>query len=131
MGNAQSMFAKVMWDTAVYSAIPVLLYFNDKFRTFGDSPDIAMNLLRFSVLSEHIQKFFREWLTIDRPDASNVFIKYYDFDFMSKLHIGMTAGLPEAEFEAQFAANIRFIERLGGQLINTVIQTNAERVEDE
>ncbi|HEU5380160.1 MAG TPA: tryptophan 7-halogenase [Ktedonobacteraceae bacterium] len=123
MGNAQIMVAKVMWDTAVYWAIPGLLYFHDKFRTFSDSPGIAMNLLRFSLLSEHVQAFFRDWLTVVQPEASDTFIKYYDFDFMARLHIGMTAELPDAELEAQFATNVRFIERLAGQLVSTVIQT--------
>ncbi len=131
MGNAQIMVTKVMWDTAVYWAIPGLLYFHDKFRTFGDSPGIVLNLLRFSILSEHVQKFFRDWLTIVQSDAADIFIKYYDFDFMAKLHIGMTAHLPDSEFEAQFAANVRFIERLAGQLVGTVIQTCADRSEDD
>ena len=131
MGNAQIMVAKVMWDTAVYWAIPGLLYFHDKFRTFSDSPTIVTNLLRFSTLSEHIQEFFREWLAIASTDASDVFIKYYDFDFMAKLHIGMTAGLPDEQLEVQFAANVRFIERLGGQLVSTVIQSVADDSENE
>jgi len=131
MGNAQIMVAKVIWDTAVYWAIPGLLYFHNKFRSFGDTPGIAMNLLRFSILSEHIQKFFRDWLAIARPDMADVFIKYYDFDFMAKLHVGMTAELPDAEFEDQFAANIRFVERLAGQLVSTVIQTYSDEFADE
>ena len=130
MGNAQIMVAKVIWDTAVYWAIPGLLYFHDKFRIFGDTPGIAMNFLRFSILSEHIQKFFRDWLVIARPDMTDVFIKYYDFDFMSKLHVGMTAELPDTKFEDQFAANIRFIERLAGRLVSTVIQTYSDDLAD-
>src|SRR5581483_7772431 len=87
MGNAQIMVAKVVWDTAVYWALPGLLYFHDKFRTFADSPAVAINLLRFSLLSEHIQAFFRQWLAIAQADASATFVQYYDFDFMAKLHI--------------------------------------------
>jgi flavin-dependent dehydrogenase len=131
MGNAQVMVAKVMWDTAVYWAIPGLLYFHDKLRTFGDSPNIAMNLLRFSLLSEHIQAFFREWVVIAQPTASDIFIKYYDFAFMATLHIGMTAHLADDEFEPQFVENVHFIERLAGQLVRTVMQTCADRSNDE
>ena len=131
MGNAQIMVAKVIWDTAVYWALPGLLYFHDKFRTFADSPAIALNLLRFSLLSEHIQAFFREWLTIAQAGPPAAFVQYYDFDFMAKLHIGMTAGLADGELEVQFAANVNFIERLAGQLIRTVIQTCAEDCEHE
>ncbi len=41
---------------------------------------------------------------------------------MSRLHIGMTAGLGEAGLDAQFAANVRFIEHLSGQLVLTVLE---------
>jgi hypothetical protein len=59
--------------------------------------------------------------------ASDLFISYYDFDFMARLHIGMTAGLPDAEFETQFAANVDFLEQLAGQLVSTVIEECAEQ----
>jgi flavin-dependent dehydrogenase len=131
MGNAQVMVAKIIWDTAIYWAVPGLLYFHDKFLSFGDSPAIAMNLLRFSILSDHVQAFFREWHTIDQPDASNTFIRYYDFDFMARLQIGMVAALPDPELEVQFAANICFIEQLAGQLVSIVLEAYADRLEDE
>jgi flavin-dependent dehydrogenase len=127
MGNAQVMVAKIIWDTAAYWAAPALLYYHDKFRSFGDSPAIAMNLLRFSILSDHVQAFFREWHAIDQPGAADTFIRYYDYDFMAKLHTAITAKLPDAELEAQFAANVRFLERLAGRLVSTVIQDCAAR----
>jgi flavin-dependent dehydrogenase len=122
MGNAQIMAAKVIWDTAVYWAIPGLLYFHDKIRRLADSPALIMLLARFSALSDHVQKFFREWCVLARADASDVFIKYYDFDFTKRLQIGMTAELPDAALEAQFAANIHFMEQLAGQLVATVTE---------
>jgi hypothetical protein len=122
MGNAQVMVAKVIWDTAVYWAVPGLLYFHDTFRRMIEYPGIVMNLARFSVMSEHIQQFFREWHAIDQSPTSDMFISFYDFDFMARLQIGMTAGLADAELEAQFAANVHFIEQLSGQLVSTVIE---------
>jgi hypothetical protein len=121
MGNAQIMIAKVIWDTAVYWGIPGLLYFHDTFRRVVDSPEILMSLLRFSILSEHVQGFLRDWLAISPLEASDTFIRYYDFDFMGRLQIGMTAHLPEAELVAQLVENVHFLERLGGQLASTVI----------
>jgi len=126
MGNAQIMVAKVIWDTAVYWAVPGLLYFHDKFRRLGESPGVFQNLARFMVLSEHVQKFFREWFAIEPSNATDVFIKYYDYDFAARLQIGMTEELDDAELEAQMAANVRFLEQLGGQLASTVIETFAE-----
>ncbi len=122
MGNAQIMVAKVIWDTAVYWAIPGLLYFHDKFRSVVESPSILMNLARFTALSEHVQAFFRAWLTIAHTEAENIFVRYYDFDFMKQLHIGMTANQEGDELEAQFAANVRFLEQLAGQLASVIIE---------
>jgi 2-polyprenyl-6-methoxyphenol hydroxylase-like FAD-dependent oxidoreductase len=131
MDNPQIMATKVIWDTAVYWAVLGLLYFHDKIRRLGESPGVVVNLARFSVLSTNVQSFFREWHSIAQTDARATFIRYYDFDFMTRLQIGMTAGLPDAELEAQFAANVRFLEQLAGQLISTVIALYADRPLDE
>ncbi|KAB8142877.1 halogenase [Chloroflexia bacterium SDU3-3] len=127
MGNAQIMVAKVIWDTAVYWAIPGLLYFHDQYVSLGDRPDMVLKLFHFSQLSEHVQKFFRDWHLIAQGDASDIFISYYDFDFMARLHIGMTAKLPQEELRAQFAKNVRFLEQLAGQLVSTVIARYEEQ----
>jgi len=121
MGNAQIMIAKVIWDTAVYWAIPGLLYFHDTFQHAVDRPAILMGLLRFSTLSEHVQGFLRDWQKIAPREAMDAFIRYYDFDFMGRLQIGMTAHLTEDALEAQLVENVHFLERLAGQLASTVI----------
>lgn len=121
MGNARIMSAKVIWDTAAYWAVPGLLYFHDKIRRLVDCPGIVANLARFSVVSEHIQRFFREWYAIDQSSDSDTFVSFYDFDFMPRLQIGMTACLSDAELEVQFDTNVRFIEQISGQLVSTVI----------
>ncbi len=129
MDNAQIMVAKVIWDTCVYWAAPGLLYFHDKFRTFADNPDIGLNMLRFSIMSEHVQQFFRSWHAIEQSAATDLAIRFYDFDFMARLHIGMTANLPDAELNTQFAANIRFLEQLAGQLVAVVMESFADQAE--
>jgi flavin-dependent dehydrogenase len=131
MGNAQIMVAKVIWDTALYWAAPGLLYFHDKFRNLADSPGILLNLAMISTLSEHIQAFFREWYAIAQTGASDTFIRYYDFDFVERLHIGMTADLPGARLEEQFAANVLFLRQLAGQLVSVVIETFADYQDHE
>jgi flavin-dependent dehydrogenase len=130
MGNAQVMTAKIIWDTAIYWAIPGLLYYHDKYPGFGENPAIAITLLRFSLLSEHIQTFLREWHTIDQPTVSDAFIRYYDYDFMARLQLGLTAQLPDGELETQLSANLHFVEQLAGQLVSTVIASYASS-EDE
>src|SRR5262249_32035315 len=131
MGNAQIMVAKVIWDTVVYWAAPGLLYFHDTFRKLVDRMGIITNLARISTMSEHIQAFFREWYSIAQKGDSDIFVRYYDFDFMARLHIGMTEELSDAELEAQFAANVSFLEQLAGQLVSTVIELFVNYQDDE
>ena len=92
MGNAQIMVAKVIWDTAVYWAVPGLAPTSTiNFASSVDYPGIVTNLARFSVASDHIQRF-PHLHAIDQSSASDTFISFYDFDFMARLQIGMTAG---------------------------------------
>ncbi|MFI6044692.1 NAD(P)/FAD-dependent oxidoreductase [Nocardia sp. NPDC051321] len=117
MGKARVMLVKVIWDTAVYWAVPGLLFFQDQIRQLADNPEIVVGLARFSVASKQVQRFLREWGALDSTTELDPFIRFYDFDFMPRLHVGMTADLDATGFAAQFAANIRFIEQLSGQLI--------------
>src|SRR5579883_3166753 len=130
MGNAQVMVAKVIWDTVVYWAVPGLLYFHDTLRRVMDIPGLLPQLLRFAEVSNRIQAFFREWHAIDQSEASDAFIVYYSFNFVPKLHIGLVAGLSDAELEARVIENVHFVEQLTGQMVSTVIDELAEREEE-
>ncbi len=132
MGNARVMVAKVIWDTVIYWAFPGLLYFHDKIRTLSETPLTVANLYRCWNLHSRVQAFFREWHAIDQPAASDTFADPYSLlDFLVDLHTGMAAGLPDAELEAQFAKNTRLLEQLAGQLVSVVIETLAERINEE
>jgi len=122
MGNARVMLSKVIWDTAVYWAVPGLLYFHDKWRHLADLPDVLANLASFSVTSKEVQRFFREWGAVDNEARDQApFVRFYDFDFMPRLHVGMTAALSDTELQKQFEANVRFIDQLSGQMVATLL----------
>ncbi len=132
MGNVQVMVVKIVWDTAIYWAAPGLLYFHDKLSTVTESHLMVPHLIRFSLLNNRIQAFFREWNALDQPPLSDRYVEPYALlDFLFTLHNGMAAGLGDAELEVQFAANVRFIELLAGQIVSTVIDVYAEYTENE
>ncbi len=132
MDNAQIMVTKIIWDTAFYWGVFGLLYFHDAFRKIAESPGVAANLSRIALLSNRVQAFFREWHAIDRLTLSDMFVDLYaPLDFMIKLHTGMAANLSPVELDAQFAANVRFFERLAGQIVSTVIEAYADHSEQE
>lgn len=123
LGNAQVMVAKYIWDTAAYWGGLALLYFHDKIRALAGNQALSTNLHRLTLLSTRIQAFFREWAAIDQTAVSDMFVDHYNpLDFMKKFHIGMSAKLTDAEFDAQFVANVRFLERLAGQMVSKVIE---------
>ena len=132
MDNPQIMITKIIWDTAFYWGVFGLLYFHDAFRTIADSPGVATSLSRIAALSNRVQAFFREWHAIDQPAIADAFVDLYGpLEFMQKLHIGMAAGLAPAQLDAQFADNVRFFERLAGQIISLVIEATADQPEHE
>ncbi|MFI1995384.1 NAD(P)/FAD-dependent oxidoreductase [Actinoplanes sp. NPDC020271] len=121
MGNARVMQAKVVWDTAVYWAVPSLLYFHDKIRQLVDHPQLVWGLARFQGAMDHVQRFFREWDAVDTSANTRTFASFYDYGFMKRCHIGLVADMTTEEFDAQFAENVRLVERISGQLIATVM----------
>jgi len=132
MGNVQVMVAKIVWDTAIYWAIPGLLYFHDKFPRLSENPGLVPNLSRFALLSNRMQAFFREWHAFEQPAISDMFIDpFLLLSFLRELHIGMAAGLADAEFEAQLAVNVHFVERLAGQIVGKVIEAYADQTDNQ
>ncbi|KAB8142878.1 FAD-dependent oxidoreductase [Chloroflexia bacterium SDU3-3] len=130
MDNPQIMITKIIWDTAFYWGVFGLLYFHDAFRSIADNPGVATSLARISTLSNRVQAFFREWHAIDQPEITDAFVDLYGpLEFMAKLHTGMAAGLAPAQLDAQFAENVRFFERLAGQIISMVIEETADHPE--
>ncbi|MEU8238202.1 FAD-dependent oxidoreductase [Actinoplanes missouriensis] len=123
MGNPKVMVAKVIWDTIIYWAVPGLLFFHDKFRRLGESPQAFGNLQRTWFLHARVQQFLREWHAVDDEPAADTFADPYSLlEFIVDLHNGMAAGLPDDELEEQFTANVLLLEQVAGQLVSTVIE---------
>ncbi len=121
MADPQVMVAKVVWDTIIYWAVPGLLFFHDTFRRLGESPRAYADLQRTWLLHARVQQFFREWHSAGNEPASDVFADPYSLlDFIVDLHNGMAAGLGDDELEEQFTRNVDLLERLAGQLVDTV-----------
>ncbi|WP_327699123.1 NAD(P)/FAD-dependent oxidoreductase [Streptomyces sp. NBC_00459] len=121
MGNARIMMSKIIWDTTRYWAGPGWLYFHDVFRRLAEFPRMAADLARYHEVTKQAQDFLREWHGIDQASETDPFVRYYDLDFMRQLHVGMTDSLSDQEMEGRFAANVRFMERMTGHLVSTVV----------
>ncbi|MBM7845186.1 NAD(P)/FAD-dependent oxidoreductase [Herpetosiphon giganteus] len=132
MNNAQIMITKIIWDTAFYWGVFGLLFFHDTFRKIADMPSVAANLTRIADLSNRIQAFYREWHAVDTADCAEAFVDLYSpLDFMVALHEGMADQLSEDEVAQRFDTNVRFFERLAGQIISIVIEAGAEQINSQ
>lgn len=131
MGNTRVMMSKIIWDTSRYWAGNGWLYFHDMFGRLAEFPEIRERLAGFHRTTARAQQFFREWHGADRSSTTDPFVRYYDLDFMRRLHVGMSEDLPDDELPARFATNIRFMEQLTGQLVSTVMSEFRARPESE
>lgn len=130
MGNARVMSAKIIWDTGVYWAVPALLYHHDQFRQLIDRPGLVAQLARLSSITQPVQRFFRQWYEVEPNRHADGLVTYYDFDFMTRFHEGMTGDLDDAKLGEQLAANLDELERIAGELVSGVIEERAA-AEDE
>ncbi|MHA3024331.1 NAD(P)/FAD-dependent oxidoreductase [Mycobacterium sp. BMJ-28] len=130
MGNARVMSAKIIWDTGVYWAIPALLYYHDVFHRLADHPGLMMQLARMSSITGPVQQFFRQWYDIEPKTHADGIVTYYDFDFMTRFHEGMTAGLSDTQLRDQLAANFDELELIAGELVTQVL-TECEAADND
>ncbi|MGH3613342.1 MAG: NAD(P)/FAD-dependent oxidoreductase [Pseudonocardia sp.] len=123
MGNARVMVAKVIWDTAIYWAVPGLLAFHDTYRTIGERPAVFAALQEVWLLHARVQRLLREWNELDDAPVEATFADPYTLlDFIVDLHNGMAAGLSDEELDEQVVRNVELLEQLAGQLVATVAE---------
>jgi len=120
MGSPAVMSAKVIWDIAFYWGFLGFLYSNGRFVTVADDPEVVPHLEGLIELSNRMQQFFREWAAVESARPAAQFVDLYSpLNFMVTLHTAMMGKAPK--FAAQFDANVRLLQQLAGQLIETVL----------
>src|SRR5271154_520423 len=120
MGSPAVMSAKVIWDIAFYWGFLGLMYSNGRFVSVADDPRVVPHLEGLIELSNRMQRFFREWASVESARPSSQFVDLYSpQNFMVSLHTAMMG--KAADFAAQFDSNIRMLRQLAGQLIETIL----------
>jgi flavin-dependent dehydrogenase len=135
MGTPAVMSAKVVWDIAFYWGFIGLLYMNDRFVRIADDPEFVPQLQGLIALSNRVQRFFREWASLEarRADTETATVPFMDLyaplNFMVSLHTAMAE--PSPDFGMQFDANARLLHQVAGQLVETVLATKSTVFEDD
>lgn len=120
MGAPTVMSAKIIWDIAFYWGFIGFLYANDRFVRVADEPDFVPHLEGLIALSNRVQRFFREWASVEKDSSAPSFIDLYvPLEFMATLHHAMMG--TSQNFTAQFEANARLLRQLAGLLAETVL----------
>lgn len=120
MGAPRVMAAKVVWDIAFYWGFIGLLYVNDRFVRIADDPGFVPQLQDLIALSNRVQRFFREWAAVEDGIPAAPFVDLYSpLNFMPTLHEAMMQ--TDADFADLFDANALLLQRLAGQLVETVL----------
>ena len=120
MGSPAVMSAKVIWDMAFYWGFLGLMYSNGRFVSVADDPEVVPHLEGLIALSNRMQRFFREWAAVEDARPFGKFVDLYSpLTFMVQLHTAMMGEIPE--FATQFAANVRLLRQLAGQLVETIL----------
>lgn len=130
MGSPAVMTAKVIWDIAFYWGFLGLMYSNGRFVSVADDPGVVPHLEGLIALSNRMQRFFREWASVESARPSSQFVDLYSrHNFMVRLHTAMMG--KASDFAAQFDANVRLLRQLAGQLIETILTDKCRAFSDD
>lgn len=130
MGTPTVMSAKIIWDIAFYWGFVGLLYMNGKFTGVADDPGFVPHLEGLIALSNRVQRFFREWLAIEKGSPAVPFVDLYSpLNFMVTLHHAMTE--TDGDFTGRFEANALLLRQVAGQLVDTVLSEKSSMFDDD
>lgn len=123
MGNTQIMSTKILWDWAIYWAVPTLLFTNNAFtdlrmlKELFSKPNAPGH--RFRKLHEQMQKLFLAWQPYDTQIIENKFVDpihpSYMLDFQT--NIGVQHGDKLIE---KIEANIAILEKVAAEIFRRV-----------
>ena len=124
MGHTQIMTIKIMWDWAVYWAVPTLLFTNGGFtnlrvlRKLTAKPSSVLRKL--GVINENMQDFFLQWMPHDNEAFSDQYRDIFDIGFMRDLHRGVEQQFSEEELLLRLETNMVLLEKIAAELFRRV-----------
>lgn len=123
-GNTQVMVAKILWDWAVYWAIPTLLFTNKGYTNmevlralFTTRNSIGTQLGK---LNKQMQAFFREWNEMEDEPFINYYIDFFDIPFLKDLHIALEEQHEEQRLVEVCAENLVILEEMAAEIFRKV-----------
>ena len=123
MGNAQIMTAKILWDWAIYWAVPSLLFTNKAFTDLRMLKQLftTPNSLgqKFRMLHNQMQKLFLDWAPYDTEIFERKFVDPIDLSYMLDFQSNINTQYGDKLLE-QIATNIGILEKVAAEIFRRV-----------
>jgi len=123
MGKSQIMVAKILWDWAIYWAIPTVLFTNKAFtdlkmlkQLFASPNSLGQ---KFRRLHQQVQKLFIDWGPYENEIFEHRYIDPVDLDFMLEFQKGMLVQHGDKLID-QIAINMGLLEKVAAELFRHV-----------
>ena len=123
MGNAQVMSTKILWDWAIYWAVPALLFTNNAFTDLRMLKNLftSENALgqKFRKLHEQMQKLFMDWQKYDTEIFERKFIDPIDLSYMLDFQTNITKQHGDKLLD-KVGENIAILEKVAAEIFRRV-----------
>lgn len=123
MGNAQVMSTKILWDWAIYWAVPALLFTNNAFTDLRMLKNLfaGENSLghKFKKLHEQMQKLFMDWQPYDTQIFEHKFVDPIDLSYMLDFQTNITVQHGDKLLE-KVGDNIAVLEKVAAEIFRRV-----------
>ncbi len=123
MGQAQIMTAKILWDWAIYWAVPALLFTNKAFtdlrmlQKLFSTPDSLGQ--KFGTLHKQVQKLFQDWSPYDNEIFERKFVDPVDLSYMLDFQTTITQQHGDKLVD-KVAENMAILEKVAAELFRRV-----------
>jgi flavin-dependent dehydrogenase len=123
MGQAQIMSTKILWDWAIYWAVPALLFTNNAFtdlqmlKKLFTSPEALGQ--KFRRLHNQMQKLFTDWSPYDDETYSPRFVDPIDLSYMLDFQTNINKKLGDNLLE-QVGKNMSILEKVAAEIFRRV-----------
>ncbi len=124
MGKTQIMTAKILWDWAIYWAVPSLMFTNKAFTDLQMLKKlfVAPNSLgqRFRKLHERVQQLFLDWGPHDTELFERKYIDPVDLSYMLEFQTSIPKQHEGDALLEQIARNMEILEQVAVELFRRV-----------
>ncbi|HRG87473.1 MAG TPA: FAD-dependent monooxygenase [Chitinophagales bacterium] len=123
MGNAQVMSTKILWDWAIYWAVPCLLFTNKAFTDLRMLKQLFTTPTawgqKFRTLHNQMQKLFMDWQPYDTQIFERKFVDPVDLSYMLEFQSNINTQYGDKLID-QIAANMGILEKAAAEIFRRV-----------